>query len=88
FNDHRGHLEGDKALKRVADALESFAAQNRGYALRLGGEEFVVLAPVHDAREAIAKGNQLRGRIKQLKIIHQDEPEPKYLTVSIGVSLS
>ncbi|WP_155485362.1 diguanylate cyclase domain-containing protein, partial [Vibrio harveyi] len=40
------------------------------------------------AREAIAKGNQLRGRIKQLKIIHQDEPEPKYLTVSIGVSLS
>ncbi|WP_069687559.1 GGDEF domain-containing protein [Vibrio harveyi] len=88
FNDHRGHLEGDKALKRVADTLESFAAQSHGYALRLGGEEFVVLAPVHDAREAIAKGNQLRGRIKQLKIIHQDEPEPKYLTVSIGVSLS
>ncbi|MEF1338857.1 GGDEF domain-containing protein, partial [Vibrio rotiferianus] len=88
FNDHRGHLQGDKALQKVAKTLESFAVQTHGYALRLGGEEFVVLAPVHDAREALARGNQLRGRVKQLEIIHHDEPTIKYLTISIGISLS
>ncbi len=88
FNDHRGHLQGDKALQKVAKTLESFAVQTHGYALRLGGEEFVVLAPVHDTREALARGNQLRGRVKQLEIIHHDEPIIKYLTISIGISLS
>lgn len=44
FNDARGHLEGDRHLREVADA---WAAELRGTDMlaRFGGEEFIVLMP-------------------------------------------
>jgi len=41
-NDQAGHLEGDAALRRIADRLSN-TMRRAGYVARLGGDEFAVL---------------------------------------------
>lgn len=43
INDIFGHLEGDFALKLVADSLKKVAADTSCFISRLGGDEFVVV---------------------------------------------
>lgn len=43
INDTYGHLEGDHALCRVADALKNACRSNNGFPVRLGGDEFVIV---------------------------------------------
>jgi diguanylate cyclase (GGDEF)-like protein len=43
INDSFGHFEGDRALKRTADALEE-TFRDSDVVARLGGDEFAVLA--------------------------------------------
>lgn len=51
-NDHLGHLEGDAALRRVADRLTN-TLRRAGYVARLGGDEFAVLLEgVNDTKAA------------------------------------
>lgn len=43
INDTYGHLEGDKALRVMADMLRSVCAQEQAFAARWGGDEFLVI---------------------------------------------
>jgi diguanylate cyclase (GGDEF)-like protein len=51
FNDRFGHLEGDRVLKQVADALQA-AVRRPDVAYRWGGDEFAVILPQADLRGA------------------------------------
>ena len=51
LNDNFGHLEGDKGLKRIAEAISNNATRKM-YAYRLGGDEFIVLA-INESEEKI-----------------------------------
>jgi diguanylate cyclase (GGDEF)-like protein len=42
INDTYGHVEGDHALKTVAESLKQTADQNHGFAARIGGDEFLL----------------------------------------------
>ena len=53
LNDNFGHLEGDKGLKRIADAINNNISRKM-YAYRLGGDEFIVLA-INESQERITK---------------------------------
>ncbi|HAM15554.1 MAG TPA: hypothetical protein DCP91_06810 [Eggerthellaceae bacterium] len=44
INDTYGHLEGDHALRLMADALRSVCSQVNAFAGRWGGDEFVVIS--------------------------------------------
>lgn len=44
INDTYGHLEGDRALKLVADALRATCAQTNTFAARWGGDEFILIS--------------------------------------------
>jgi diguanylate cyclase (GGDEF)-like protein len=44
INDRYGHLAGDKALKMFANMLIAISGE-RDYAARMGGDEFVIIAP-------------------------------------------
>lgn len=45
YNDQHGHVAGDGLLTRVADVLTSHAEAYQGMCARMGGDEFVILAP-------------------------------------------
>ena len=44
INDHYGHLAGDKVLKIFAESVKRFCREY-DYAARMGGDEFVIVAP-------------------------------------------
>ncbi len=68
INDRYGHAVGDRVLRRVAEAL---VAQVRGDDLvgRLGGDEFLVVIPGHDAARAAHMVRRL-GDLRHLPSLH------------------
>jgi diguanylate cyclase (GGDEF)-like protein/putative nucleotidyltransferase with HDIG domain len=59
LNDLYGHMEGNRALRAVAQALKK-QCREYDFVARLGGDEFVVVLPTHRAESAKAKIEQLR----------------------------
>jgi diguanylate cyclase (GGDEF)-like protein len=53
INDRLGHIEGDAALRRVADRLAG-TMRRAGFVTRLGGDEFAVLVEGVDEEKAAA----------------------------------
>lgn len=51
-NDRFGHLEGDRVLRHVADAIRRSIRKDVDLAFRYGGDEFVVLLPGSEAARA------------------------------------
>src|SRR5947207_1101221 len=52
YNDRHGHQAGDQAMRRVAQALQTFVTRPLDVLARYGGEEFAVILYDVDAREA------------------------------------
>jgi diguanylate cyclase (GGDEF)-like protein len=59
INDRLGHLEGDAALRRIADRL-SGTMRRAGFVARLGGDEFAVLLEGIDDAKAAAVVDLIR----------------------------
>ncbi len=83
FNDHFGHAAGDTALRMVANALSSRLRWEDSIG-RYGGEEFSVMMPMTDCKEAYALAEELRKSIAAIKLTFAGETPP--VTVSIGVA--
>lgn len=84
INDHHGHQFGDRALRRVANALMA-ASRSIDVIGRIGGEEFAVFLPAVDEGQALARAERLRCAIEGLQIAGQDGA-PIRITASIGVA--
>jgi diguanylate cyclase (GGDEF)-like protein len=81
-NDRFGHLAGDDALVKIADALKG-AAQKDAVVARIGGEEFGVLLLHLCPHEAEAFADRLRRQIERVRWkCANGDLHP--LTVSIG----
>src|ERR1700730_5502675 len=63
-NDRFGHLEGNRVLRLYAQALKE-SCREYDYVARMGGDEFVVVAPGLAADAAAKKGEQMRALAKQ-----------------------
>ena len=73
INDEFGHLEGDRALHGVAQALDSeLRAPDRVY--RWGGDEFVLLLPGTTAEDAAVLIDRLQEKVSDLCRRPDDEP--------------
>src|SRR6201997_5000984 len=59
INDRFGHLEGNRVLRLFAQALK-YTCREYDYVARMGGDEFVVIAPGLAADDAGKKAEQLR----------------------------
>jgi diguanylate cyclase (GGDEF)-like protein len=57
-NDTQGHAAGDEALKRIADALRA-TIRTGDNAFRIGGDEFAVILPEADERDAQAAARRI-----------------------------
>lgn len=85
YNDTLGHQSGDKILKELATLLKN-QSRKMDYVCRYGGEEFTVILPLTDEKEAFMIAERLRENIKRHTFVHEEILPNKKLTVSIGIS--
>jgi len=64
INDRFGHLEGNRVLRLFAQALKD-SCREYDYVARMGGDEFVVIAPGLAADAATKKAEQMRTLARQ-----------------------
>jgi diguanylate cyclase (GGDEF)-like protein len=86
FNDHYGHLEGDRALQGVARVLTAAANRPGDLAARHGGEEFAVVLSETGAEGAREVAERILREINESRIPHATSPVAPHLTVSIGAA--
>ena len=78
YNDLKGHLEGDKVLKRIGEIVKHSIRYNVDSGYRYGGDEFAVLLIGASLDQALAIGERIRSSIEQTDF--------QNITVSIGLS--
>jgi diguanylate cyclase (GGDEF)-like protein len=81
FNDRYGHIAGDKVLVAVAEALREYLRPTDLIA-RFGGDEFAVLLPDLQLKQARQAGERIRQQIAALSPASLSSA----ITVSIGVA--
>ena len=84
FNDSKGHLAGNMALRRLASVLKK-SVREVDVAARYGGEEFAILLPNTPKLAALKIAEKLRQAVERAGI-GKDDPKGKPLTVSLGVA--
>ncbi len=86
YNDHYGHDSGDVTLRRVAESIDNSLLRETDFSARFGGEEFVVLLPDTNERNAYNIAERIRLGIKALGIKHNKSKVKSYVTVSVGIA--
>ena len=84
YNDAYGHLQGDKVLIRLGQIIKS-CLRTMDSAYRYGGEEFTVILPETEGKEAVIVAQRIRALIEAEKFT------PGFgkivnVTISIGVT--
>ncbi len=80
INDRFGHLEGNRVLRLFAQALKD-SCREYDYVARMGGDEFVVIAPGLAADAAGKKAEQMRALARQAG---QEVCNEEILSLSVG----
>lgn len=86
FNDHYGHLEGDKALIEVARALKEQLKRAGDFVFRIGGEEFCFFFSGESSEATLAAAEDIRLAVEKLGIAHNLSNISYSLTISIGIA--
>lgn len=84
INDGFGHLEGDKVLRSLSDAIQH-SLRRSDSAFRYGGEEFVIILPEVELNAAGLLAERLRQRFAEAKVL-TSSGDTIQCTVSIGVA--
>ncbi|MCF8001926.1 MAG: diguanylate cyclase [Halanaerobiales bacterium] len=81
INDTYGHFKGDECLREVAKILTE-NIRNEDLAARMGGDEFVVLLPQTQIKEAKKIANRIKKNVQAIDI-----KESGSITISIGAAV-
>ena len=84
YNDTWGHLEGDKVLMSMGMIISS-CLRSMDSAYRYGGEEFAVLLPETELKEACLVGNRIRDNVCKA-VFTPEKGVQTSVTVSIGAA--
>lgn len=82
INDTYGHLFGDKVLKEVAKIIKKNLRRS-DYAFRYGGEEFLILMPSTELKDAVRILEKIRKEVENTPICWQGKEIR--VTISVGV---
>jgi diguanylate cyclase (GGDEF)-like protein len=83
INDTYGHLIGDEILKNIAKILK-YVLRNVDHIGRFGGEEFIVILPNTNLKNAVVTAEKVREAIANF--VHNIEEQNIQTTVSIGIT--
>ena len=86
YNDNYGHTAGDLCLKRIASSITTSLEGITAYAVRFGGEEFLVFLPGLDERAAFAIAERLGDAIRQEAVPHPVLRKGAIVSASFGVA--
>ncbi len=84
YNDHYGHLAGDRVLKQISRRLVD-VLRGADDVFRFGGEELLVVLPDTVIIEAGRAGERICEGVRALKVPHEKSP-PGIVTVSCGIA--
>ena len=79
FNDTRGHIQGDEALRRISDTLKE-NCRKIDILCRYGGEEFALILPANNKGASALLGERIRKSIENKRILRSK------FTISIGIA--
>jgi diguanylate cyclase (GGDEF)-like protein len=82
YNDTYGHLAGNDALRRVAQAIRE-TVRSVDFAARYGGEEFAVIVPQVDELALAVVAERIRAGVEAIPA----PPDGAQVTVSIGAAV-
>ncbi len=86
INDTYGHQVGDVVIRQVADVLRK-CIRGEDYAVRYGGEEFVVVLPDTDLAGGLQVAEHIRQRVSKLRLVRKhDNLAIDAFTLSVGVA--
>ncbi|MEI7374728.1 diguanylate cyclase [Dickeya chrysanthemi] len=85
FNDSYGHSKGDACIKSVVETLAAQLPSSECLLGRYGGEEFIMVLPETDHRQALILAERCRQAVESMEIPHTKSPQG-VVTVSIGVA--
>ena len=83
-NDEFGHAEGDRLLKAIS-AIAQATVRDIDLVARLGGEEFAVILPATNAKDALAIAERVRRAVERLQYRTQTGV-PVRTAVSCGIA--
>lgn len=87
INDTYGHQVGDVVIREVASVLRR-GIRGEDYAVRYGGEEFIVLLPDTDLAGGMRVAENLRTRVARLRLVRKhDNLAIGAFTISAGVAM-
>lgn len=87
FNDTLGHQAGDKILKDLATLLRN-QSRKMDLVCRYGGEEFTIILPHTDKKEAFLIAERIRMDVLKYPFLNEEIFPNKQLTVSLGIATS
>lgn len=84
YNDQYGHMEGDKVLIRLGEVLLRVLDASQP-AFRFGGEEFVVILPDMNCRDALQVADRIQRNLRD-EVFSPAADVRVTVTVSIGIA--
>lgn len=85
FNDAHGHLAGDEALRAVSRVF-SEALRPTDFAVRYGGEEFMVILPGTDQKTGAMVAQRLCSRMRETAVFDDMRHPLPHITSSFGIT--
>lgn len=86
INDTYGHVAGDCVLKDVSAALKHCAREHEGFAVRWGGEEFLLIFPEMKMDRVYEIVRDLLEELRAMECRYEDKTI--HLTMTFGISCS
>lgn len=85
YNDHYGHLMGDRCLKAIAGVLQKIQIPGQVFCARYGGDEFMIVYTGMTAEQIRRISEDILREVRTLKIPHECSRCSKYVSISQGV---